>query len=94
MTDAEQRPVIDTDVLIVGAGPVGMTLALALADSGAQRVLLIDRRPRGAWADDPRALALSHGTGNCSNAWTYGTLPPARRSTTSTSRSAAASAAR
>ena len=52
---------LKTDVLIIGAGPVGMTLALALA-GGAQRVLLVDRRPRGAWADDPRALALSHGS--------------------------------
>jgi 2-octaprenyl-6-methoxyphenol hydroxylase len=49
------------DVAIVGAGPVGMTLALALAD-GPYRVLLIDSRQRGAWAGDPRALALSHGT--------------------------------
>jgi len=52
---------LKTDVLIIGAGPVGMTLALALA-GGAQRVLLVDRRPRGAWAGDPRALALSHGS--------------------------------
>jgi 2-octaprenyl-6-methoxyphenol hydroxylase len=51
----------DIDVLIVGAGPVGMTLALALA-AGGRRALLLDRRPRGAWRDDPRALALSHGT--------------------------------
>lgn len=49
------------DIAILGAGPVGMTLALALAD-GTRRVLLIDSRPRGAWATDPRALALSHGT--------------------------------
>jgi len=49
------------DIVIIGAGPVGMTLALALA-GGPRRVLLIDRRPRGAWAGDPRALALSHGT--------------------------------
>lgn len=49
------------DIVIVGAGPVGMTLALALAD-GPQRVVLIDRRPRGASGGDPRALALSHGT--------------------------------
>lgn len=54
-------PGLSTDVLIIGAGPVGMTLALALADS-ALRVTLIDRRPRGAWADDPRALALAHGS--------------------------------
>ena len=51
---------LDTDILVLGAGPVGMTLALALADSG-QRIHLVDRRPRGAWADDPRGLALSHG---------------------------------
>jgi len=53
--------VLNTDVLIIGAGPVGMTLALALA-GGAQRVLLVDRRSRGAWVNDPRALALSHGS--------------------------------
>ncbi len=53
--------VIETDILIIGAGPVGMTLALALADSPL-RVQLIDRQPRGAWIKDPRALALSHGS--------------------------------
>ena len=49
------------DIAIIGAGPVGMTLALALA-GGPHRVLLIDSRPCGASAGDPRALALSHGT--------------------------------
>lgn len=49
------------DVAIIGAGPIGMALALALMDSP-YRVLLIDSRQRGAWASDPRALALSHGT--------------------------------
>ncbi|MBI2308952.1 MAG: FAD-dependent monooxygenase [Rhodocyclales bacterium] len=53
---------VDTDVLIVGAGPVGMTLALALAAGDGLRVTLLDRRPRGAYANDPRALALAHGT--------------------------------
>lgn len=48
------------DILIIGAGPVGMTLALALAD-GPYRVMLADRRPLAAQAGDPRALALSHG---------------------------------
>lgn len=54
-------PAYDADVLIIGAGPVGMALALALAGSR-QRVLLVDSRQSGAWADDPRALALSHGS--------------------------------
>ena len=49
------------DIAIIGAGPVGMTLALALAGA-ADKVLLIDSRRRGAWAADPRALARSHGT--------------------------------
>ena len=49
------------DVAIVGAGPVGMTLALALA-GGPFSVCLIDARARGAWAGDPRALALAHGS--------------------------------
>lgn len=52
--------VIDIDILIVGAGPVGMALTAALAGS-AQRVLLVDSRQRG-WATDPRALALSQGS--------------------------------
>lgn len=59
MTDCSSP--LSTDVLIVGAGPVGMTLALALADSPLQ-VCLVDRRPRGAWSADPRALAISHGS--------------------------------
>ena len=57
----EAAPALDADVLIVGAGPVGTTLALALAD-GPLRVQLLDRQPAGAWRRDPRALALSHGT--------------------------------
>ncbi|MFC5300037.1 FAD-dependent monooxygenase [Azospira restricta] len=57
MTDAAP----DCEVLIVGAGPVGMTLALSLA-AGGRKALLLDRRARGAWRDDPRALALAHGT--------------------------------
>ncbi|MGB4063834.1 MAG: FAD-dependent monooxygenase [Azonexus sp.] len=48
------------DILIIGAGPVGMTLHLALA-AGGQKSLLIDRQPQQARQDDPRALALSHG---------------------------------
>ncbi|MCH2220898.1 MAG: FAD-dependent monooxygenase, partial [Dechloromonas sp.] len=57
MTDAA---VENIDILIVGAGPVGMTLHLALA-AGGQTSLLLDRRPPAALQADPRALALSHG---------------------------------
>ena len=60
MTDKHDQSPLDIDVLILGAGPVGMTLALALADNGLC-VRLLDRRPRGVWANDPRGLALSHG---------------------------------
>ncbi|MDD2744579.1 MAG: FAD-dependent monooxygenase [Rhodocyclaceae bacterium] len=54
-------PSLITDVLIIGAGPVGMTLHLALA-AGGQKSLLLDCRPKEAQQGDPRALALSHGT--------------------------------
>ncbi len=57
MTEA---PVEHVDILIVGAGPVGMTLHLALAAGGLPS-LLLDRRAKSAQQDDPRALALSHG---------------------------------
>ena len=49
------------DLIIVGAGPVGMTLALALKDAGLD-ILLVDARARGAARHDPRVLALSHGS--------------------------------
>ncbi|MGD9786754.1 MAG: FAD-dependent oxidoreductase [Sulfuricellaceae bacterium] len=49
------------DVLIVGGGPAGASLALALRDSGLDVVVLEAQREVGA-ADDPRALALSYGT--------------------------------
>ena len=61
MTDpAAPRTDADPDILIVGAGPVGLTLARALA-ACPWRIALLDRRPRGAGQDDPRALALSYG---------------------------------
>lgn len=49
------------DVLIVGAGPVGLALAQVLRHSGLS-VVVVDRRSRNAAASDPRMLALSHGT--------------------------------
>ncbi|MBN8441313.1 MAG: FAD-dependent monooxygenase [Thauera sp.] len=51
----------EADLLIVGAGPVGMALALALKDSGLH-IVLADARPRDAVAHDPRVLALAYGT--------------------------------
>lgn len=56
MTEAVER----CDIVIVGAGPVGMALALALAGSP-YRIRLVDRQRLAAQQDDPRALALSYG---------------------------------
>lgn len=48
------------DVVIVGAGPVGTTLALALAGGGLD-VVALDQRTSGTIARGDRSLALSHG---------------------------------
>ncbi len=48
------------DIVILGAGPVGTTLALLLAGSR-HRVLLVEQRAFAAGFQDPRALALSAG---------------------------------
>ena len=48
------------DIVILGAGPVGTTLALLLAGSQ-HRVLLVEQRTLSTGLDDPRALALSEG---------------------------------
>jgi 2-octaprenyl-6-methoxyphenol hydroxylase len=48
------------DVTIVGGGPVGSTLALALAD-GDLDVVMLDARARGETLRADRSLALSHG---------------------------------
>jgi 2-octaprenyl-6-methoxyphenol hydroxylase len=61
MTDSP----LDCDIAIVGAGPVGLALASWLARRGATAplsVCLLDARPPHAALDDPRALALSHGS--------------------------------
>lgn len=48
------------DIVILGAGPVGTTLALLLADTP-HRVLLVEQRELAVGCQDPRALALSEG---------------------------------
>ncbi|WP_417066861.1 FAD-dependent monooxygenase [Niveibacterium terrae] len=48
-------------VLIVGAGPVGLALALALKGSGLTPTL-VDARPAGSENEDQRVLALAHGS--------------------------------
>ncbi|MDT3736743.1 MAG: FAD-dependent monooxygenase [Denitratisoma sp.] len=48
-------------VAIVGGGPVGLALALALRHAGIGCEVL-DARPAGAPRDDRRVLALSHGS--------------------------------
>jgi len=48
------------DVVIVGAGPVGTTLALALAGGDAD-VIVLDERAPGQTLRGDRSLALSHG---------------------------------
>lgn len=52
------------DVTICGAGPVGMALAALLARRGmpASRIALVDARPLAAAINDPRSIALSHGS--------------------------------
>ena len=49
---AFEETVFDTDVLVIGAGPVGLALAVELGTRGV-RVLLAERNPRGGSA--PRA---------------------------------------
>ena len=51
----------DCDIAIIGGGPVGAALALALRDSGLQVTVLEARKPNDS-NPDPRALALSYGS--------------------------------
>lgn len=52
----------DADVLVVGAGPAGLALGVALADAGLH-ALLLDQQPRAALESPPedgREIALTH----------------------------------
>jgi 2-octaprenyl-6-methoxyphenol hydroxylase len=49
------------DVVIAGGGPAGGALALALRGTGL-RLAVLEARPREAASEDPRPLALSHGS--------------------------------
>ena len=48
-------------ILISGAGPVGLTAALALHHAG-HEVRVIDAKPAQSTRQDPRAVALAHGS--------------------------------
>ncbi len=49
------------DIVIIGGGPVGMALALALRDTGVSN-LLLEARGLPEKDEDPRPLALSYGS--------------------------------
>jgi 2-octaprenyl-6-methoxyphenol hydroxylase len=49
------------DIAIIGGGPVGSALALALRDSRL-KVCVLEARPAGSASQDARALALSYGS--------------------------------
>ena len=49
------------DIAIIGGGPVGASLALALRDSGL-KVCVLEARPANVASHDARALAVSYGS--------------------------------
>jgi 2-octaprenyl-6-methoxyphenol hydroxylase len=51
----------DCDIAVVGAGPVGAAVAIALRDAGLS-VMLLEARADAALSDDARTLAMSHGS--------------------------------
>ncbi|AOJ37010.1 2-octaprenyl-6-methoxyphenyl hydroxylase [Burkholderia sp. AU33423] len=65
MTTASSPATPDYDLAIVGAGPVGLALAGWLARRSATQhasIALIDAREPAASVNDPRAIAVSHGS--------------------------------
>lgn len=54
---------ISEDIVIVGGGPVGATLALLLGQQGVH-VTVLEARAKGAAYEEKRALALSYGSRN------------------------------
>jgi ubiquinone biosynthesis UbiH/UbiF/VisC/COQ6 family hydroxylase len=58
--DTELKP--DYDVMVVGAGFVGCTAALAVADLGLRTLLLEQTEPKGGGQGDPRVSVLSAGS--------------------------------
>lgn len=65
MTTASSPATPDYDLAIVGAGPVGLALAGWLGRRSATQhasIALIDAREPAASANDPRAIAVSHGS--------------------------------
>lgn len=55
------RMTFDQDILVVGGGPVGATLALGLSTYG-HRITVLEARQPGEGARDARTLALSEGS--------------------------------
>ncbi|MCC6870234.1 MAG: FAD-dependent monooxygenase [Burkholderiales bacterium] len=60
MTSVTRPLISDCHLAIVGAGPVGAALALAIAEAGLD-VVALDARPPGATLRGDRSLAISHG---------------------------------
>ncbi len=53
------EPVVETEVLVIGAGPTGLTAACLLSDHGV-KVTLIERNP--GTSDEPRAISITDET--------------------------------
>src|SRR5437899_1237544 len=71
------------DLVIVGAGPVGATLALALRDADLD-VVVLDSRAAGTPYRSDRSLALSHGARLIRERLGVWPSPPKLRSTVRT----------